>query len=275
MTDTVIIRRKVKRDFTALSNDLIRDQRLSWGGLGLLVYILHLPDNFRLRLSHLSRQKASGRDATRARVKELEAFGYLAITRERGSRGRFASTSWEITDEPSGLPQDIEPPRSGNPTTVNPTADKPGTEKPTLLKTNTEQVLNIKNTTTTTLSESTTNRPSELLLPTRLPLHDAQAISNALRDIPLEDAQNLVDELSAAIESPGAIRTTPARWFYGLLKKYRQGEFNPYGAAKVAMRRTKATQENETPKAPASSPDFALAQLANIHEMLKSKRRSS
>lgn len=50
MTDTVIIRRKVKRDFTALSNDLIRDPRLSWGGLGLLVYILHRPDNFRLRL---------------------------------------------------------------------------------------------------------------------------------------------------------------------------------------------------------------------------------
>lgn len=74
MTDTVIIRRKVRRDFTALSNDLIRDPRLSWGGLGLLVYVLHLPDNFRLRLSHLSKQKASGRDATRARVKELEAL---------------------------------------------------------------------------------------------------------------------------------------------------------------------------------------------------------
>lgn len=275
MTDTVIIRRKVKCDFTALPNDLIRDARLSWGGLGLLVYVLHLPDNFRLRLSHLSKQKANGRDATRARVKELEACGYLAITRERGSRGRFASTSWEITDEPSGSEQDIEPPRSGNPTTVNPTTDKPDTEKPTLLNTNTEQVLNKKNTTTTTPSDNETNAPPSLSLPARLSPHDAKAISNALRDVPLEDAQSLLDELSAAIESAGTIRTTPPRWFYGLLKKYRQGEFNPCGAAKIAMRRTRAKQENEAPQIPAASPDFALAQLASIQEMLKGKRRSS
>jgi hypothetical protein len=79
MTDTVIIKRKVKRDFTTLPNDLIRDSRLSWGALGLLVYILSLPDDFKLRLVHLSKQKACGRDATRARAKELEEAGYLFI----------------------------------------------------------------------------------------------------------------------------------------------------------------------------------------------------
>ena len=76
MSDNAILRRKVKQDFTTLPNDLIRDARLSWGGLGLLVYLLHHPDDFQFRVSHLAKQKANGRDATRARVKELKAQGF-------------------------------------------------------------------------------------------------------------------------------------------------------------------------------------------------------
>ena len=269
MSDNAILRRKVKRDFTTLPNDLIRDARLSWGGLGLLVYLLHHPDDFQFRVSHLAKQKANGRDATRARVKELEALGYLRITRERGSHGRFTRMSWEVTDEPGD-----GAPRSENPTTVNPTTEKPETEKPTLLNTNTEQVLNLTRTTTTTPCDNAMNEPPELAFPARLPPHDAKTVRDALRDVPLEDAQSLLDELSAAMESAGTIRTTPARWFYGLLKKYRQGEFNPCGAAKIAMRRTRANQEDGVPRVPASQ-DFALAQLASIQDMLKSKRRSS
>jgi len=63
--DTVIVRRKVRSNFTTLPNELIRNPNLSWKALGILVFVLSLPDNFRLRLSHLSKQKKSGRDATR------------------------------------------------------------------------------------------------------------------------------------------------------------------------------------------------------------------
>jgi len=52
-------------------------------------YILHLPDNFKLRLSHLAKQCSDKRDSTRARIKELESCGYIKITRERGQCGRF------------------------------------------------------------------------------------------------------------------------------------------------------------------------------------------
>lgn len=144
MSDTVIIKRKVRRDFTTLPNDLIRDSRISWGALGLLVYILSLPDDFRLRLCHLAKQKSCGRDATRARAKELENAGYLLITRERGTHGRFSSTLWEVSDTPS-LPAPTSP-RSGFPYVVEPGTENPNTvpppsEDPTLLNTDTEQVL--------------------------------------------------------------------------------------------------------------------------------------
>jgi hypothetical protein len=128
---SVIIRRRVSRDFTTLPNDLIRDYRLSWKALGLLVFVLSLPEDFRLRLSHLAKQKKTGRDATRAGLKELEVAGYLTIRRERGERGKFSQVVWEVTDSPS--PTSIDsPPRSGFPNTVNPDTGNPASGNPTL-----------------------------------------------------------------------------------------------------------------------------------------------
>ncbi|MGP9808646.1 hypothetical protein ACT3TQ_09980 [Halomonas sp. AOP12-C2-37] len=108
MEDTAIIRRRVRSDFTTLNNDLIRDHRLSWKALGILVFVLHLPDNWQLRLSHLSKQRevGSGRDATRAGLKELQDAGYLYIQRERGECGKFIHTTWLVTDRPGNFTLD-------------------------------------------------------------------------------------------------------------------------------------------------------------------------
>lgn len=135
MDDTVIIRRRVRSNFTTLPNELIRDPRISWKALGILVFVLSLPDNFRLRLSHLSKQKTSGRDATRTGIKELQVAGYLRIYRERGERGKFSHTTWLVSDQPEFFSLLAGSPRSDFPTTVNPTSDKPYSENPTLIST--------------------------------------------------------------------------------------------------------------------------------------------
>ncbi|MGP5448263.1 hypothetical protein ACTXOX_10840, partial [Pseudomonas helleri] len=100
MKEHVTIKHKYVRDFTVLPNNLLRDNTLSWGATGLLAYLMYLPDNFQLYLSYLSKQKRDGRDATRARIKELEVVGYLKIHRERDGRGQFSNTSWEINPSP-------------------------------------------------------------------------------------------------------------------------------------------------------------------------------
>lgn len=135
MDDTVIIRRRVRSNFTTLPNELIRDPQISWKALGILVFVLSLPDNFRLRLSHLSKQKTSGRDATRTGIKELQVAGYLCIQRERGERGKFSHTTWLVSDQPDFSYPTSDSPRSDFPTAVNPTSDKPYSENPTLINT--------------------------------------------------------------------------------------------------------------------------------------------
>lgn len=266
MSDTVIIKRKVRINFTTLPNDLIRDSRISWGALGLLVYILSLPDDFRLRLCHLAKQKSCGRDATRARAKELENAGYLHIARERGTHGRFSSTLWEVSDIPT-LPAST-PPRSGfpyvvEPGTENPNTVQPSSVNPTLLNTDTEQVLREKRTTTTKPLESVQSlAQTDLKYPAEISDSDISALTKALSAVPIEDAQTLLDELAGALSQGGVIRTTPIRWFFGLLKRYEKGQFFPTHK-QSAIDRQKRDQV-ALPARPTQAKEVAMAHLKGL-----------
>ncbi|WP_287496933.1 hypothetical protein [Pandoraea sp. CB10b_02] len=258
MTDAVIIKRKVRSDFTILPNDLIRDSRLSWGGLGLLVYVLHLPDNFRLRLSHLAKLKKCGRDATRARVKELEAAGYLTIRHRRNERGQYESTAWEVTD----VPGDELAPGTEKPNTVYPQPATPTLEKPTLINTNTEQEQVSTNTTTTSAESS----DSPLVLPQRLSASQAAAIRKELDQLPKADAQLILSELAWAMER-GKIQQTPVHWVVGVVRKFRNGNFNPTAARKTTRQQVNPDQRSERPTA-AASRAAAERHLPEIRAML-------
>lgn len=109
MTKSLIVKHKVRTNFTVLPNGLVQDWRLSWKALGLLVFLLHLPEDFTLRLKHLSRQRPgqNGRDSTRSALKELEQCGYVSIERERATSGRWGGTFWYV----SNIPDIPVPPR--------------------------------------------------------------------------------------------------------------------------------------------------------------------
>lgn len=100
--EVYIVRRKAKVNFTIISNELCVDARLSWKALGLLIYLLHLPPDFKLHLYNLAKLRPglNGRDSTRSGLKELEGLGYVTISRERNEQGRYARTVWYVTDEP-------------------------------------------------------------------------------------------------------------------------------------------------------------------------------
>lgn len=115
-----IVRHGTERDFTILRNDAVRDGRLSWKATGLLVYVISLPDDWRLYLSDLAKRKKDGRDSTRAGLAELELAGYLSIEQVRVG-GRFVETVWHVSDVPAAA----EKPYSGFPNTVNPNSENP------------------------------------------------------------------------------------------------------------------------------------------------------
>ncbi|RZF23612.1 hypothetical protein EVC45_43465 [Paraburkholderia sp. UYCP14C] len=232
MTGEVIIRHKTRSDFTLLQNDILRDRRISWKALGLLAYLLYLPSDFKLNLRYLSTLRAraatSSRDATRAGVRELESAGYVRILRERDQHGRYTTVTWLVTDQPADTAQEPSP-RTDFPEVDFPVAAGPIQEKPTLTNTSSDEEL-ITTTTTTALDQT-------LVFPRLLPPLERAAIADDLAKIPNNHAQQLLDELADALDHGSTIKTSPVRWFRGLLRRYEKGEFRPTGGIRIAAQR--------------------------------------
>lgn len=74
---------------------------------------------------------------------------------------------------------------------------------------------------------------------------ERQKIIALLRDVPDEDARNLLAELSKAMTRPGHITQSPIQYFHGILQRHRSGDFVPTtlgtkAAAKLARAELKA-----------------------------------
>lgn len=105
-------------NFTILSNEILRDNRLSFRARGILVSILSRPDNWRTSAGSLANESVEGRGAILTALKELETFGYLERTKHQNAQGHWVSDSL-IYDKPR-----YEKPTSVEPTSENPTVIK-------------------------------------------------------------------------------------------------------------------------------------------------------
>lgn len=115
-------------NFTILSNDILRDNRLSFRARGILISILSRPDNWRTSAESLANESIEGRGAILTALKELETLGYLERTKHQNELGHWVSDSL-IYDKP----------RYGKPTSAEPTSEN-STVLKELYKKNLEQV---------------------------------------------------------------------------------------------------------------------------------------
>lgn len=288
MSDPFITKREKRSSFSFIPNVIWRDGRLSWGAKGLMGYILHLPDNFKLRLSHLAKQCSDKRDSTRARIKELESCGYIKITRERGQCGRFTGVFWEVSEEPdfytkaenqprSEKPNMVDsgclgktdlPPFPETPNVVKPLQEKPVKANPTLISTNTEQILSVINT--------TTKAHRDLLFPPQLTSEEQQSITNGLKGLSPQDAQLLLDELAHAIQA-SKIKSSRVGWLFSVKKRFLAGQFNPVGASKIASQRKQASEQGLVPPVEARPVDRQRGQkeARRLKELLATSRHKT
>lgn len=88
--------------------------------------------------------------------------------------------------------------------------------------------------------QSPTEPPLPLHYPPMLPLSSRPALCALLDGTPASDAQLLLDELVGVLASGNTIRTTPIRWFRGLVQRYQEGRFTPTEGIVVAEKRRNA-----------------------------------
>ncbi len=123
-----ILKNKTQKDFTAISNLILRDKSLTMKERGVLCTICSLPDGWDFSLTGLSAIVPDGIDSIRAAVRSLEKKGYLEREQVRTSEGKYA-TQVQVNNTPHGKNRD------GKTDTDNPTRKnrdgKTDTENPT------------------------------------------------------------------------------------------------------------------------------------------------
>lgn len=281
----VILRHRVDRDYTVLTNRVLRDRRLSWGARGLLAYLLYLPANFKLNLTYLAKQSPDKRHATCARIKELQDLGYVVIERARNRAGCYTSTVWRVTDTPMRMPQSGNPTVDGNPTMDYPPTENPTPEKQPLINTTNQQGLN---RTTTTAPESV--RRDAVVVDDQFEVLDFPPVfSGELRDsalqiiesCPEQYRQNVLYEVAGIIER-GQLRGSPIGLLQGVTRKAREGAFVPshgisYAAKRRQDREARARADAEAALRKQSDPvrarEAARNALATIRNRMGGKAR--
>lgn len=255
-----ILRHRVERDFTVLPNAVIRDKRLGFKAFGLLVYLLHLPPDFRVSVSWLSHQRSTGRYAIRAAIDELEALGYMGVELMRDGRGKFVGWVWWVTDHARPGQRDARP-VSGFPTSDNPTSGNRN-----LISTNKQQELS---------ETTTTGSDVPLTLPRGLAEAERVVVQGLIKNLEPALAQTVLDEL-AGLMAANKVKSSRIALLRELVARARSGGFTPALAPAVAARRAQEAENarqriTTTSQMRNRNSDFAKAKLAEIAAVLRGR----
>lgn len=92
----IIVKRK---NYTIITNEAVRDKRLSLKARGLLCFCMSLSDAWKYSVQGLASAAGVGVDTIKSAIKELEQVGYLVRKKYRDEHGRMAC-DYVISDQP-------------------------------------------------------------------------------------------------------------------------------------------------------------------------------
>jgi DNA-binding MarR family transcriptional regulator len=91
---------KKSKNYTSISNVGLRDVSISFKAKGVLVYLLHLPNDWNINLADLSNRSTDGRDSVSSAINELIDKKYITRTQTVDDKGRFNGYDYTIYEEP-------------------------------------------------------------------------------------------------------------------------------------------------------------------------------
>ena len=152
----MIIRKEKNKNYSIISNECLKNPKISTRAKGMYAYIMTLPDDWTIQRGELYKHFVEGKDYLDKGFNELKKYGYIQQTRVHKENGQFVG--WEYVvyefaqdtrDETiSGNSDFGAKPQADLPISDLPTSDLPTTAKPQLLNTetelNTEKELNTK-----------------------------------------------------------------------------------------------------------------------------------
>ena len=116
-----VFRVEKTRNYTVMSNQHLRDKRLSLKAKGLLSLMLSLPEDWDYTTKGLARICKDGVDSICTTVRELEGTGYIVRKRERRADGTLGSIEYTILEQS----RQADAPKRAFPELVKPEQEKP------------------------------------------------------------------------------------------------------------------------------------------------------
>lgn len=96
------------KDYTVMSNYHLRDRRLSAKEMGLLSFVLSLPDDWDFTIRGLIGLMRDGKDSIYGALRNLEAFGYVRRRQRRNAKGQLSRVEYSFFEQPQTAPQPPE-----------------------------------------------------------------------------------------------------------------------------------------------------------------------
>ncbi|MCH5556846.1 phage replication protein [Pseudomonas syringae] len=254
---------KPVKGYTIIHNHILNDKNLSFKAKGILSLLLSLPPNPKhLSIELIARKNRDGISSIRSGIEELKSAGYLAVHQINNARGQYDGVEWSLRDTALGV-EDLEKKRE-IPDVENPNSDRPPSGKRGLI--NTYKTKTLKNKKTTTASGSEGEKSLEDLRFTATMLAETQIqVRKALEQVAPYDRQRMLDDFCAAVRA-GDIKKSELGWLYGVIKRYRNGEYNFKALPpKPAPELTRTSPPNTNlPRQPLGPSSVTLAERSTV-----------
>ena len=184
-----VFRVEKTRNYTVMSNQHLRDKRLSLKAKGLLSLMLSLPEDWDYTTKGLARICKDGVDSICTTVRELEGTGYIVRKRERRADGTLGSIEYTILEQS----RQADAPKRENPVQAEKSADAPKRAFPELVKPEQEKPaqLNIQESITEKLNTDLSSKDSFFPSTEAVPVN---------RQVPLTDGRTERERIREQIE---------------------------------------------------------------------------
>lgn len=105
--------KKRQQPFTSVSNEFLRDNRISFKAKGLFCYMFSMADGWNFTIRSIASQQKDGQDSIQSALDELKEYHY--VTYEKHSDG---TGTYHLNDEPKTEKPNQENPKLGNSTRI-------------------------------------------------------------------------------------------------------------------------------------------------------------
>ena len=108
-----ILKNPNKERFTVIDNNVFRKSKLTLKGMGMLCFLLSLPDNWDFSEKGLASLFPDGLTSVKTALRELESKGYLTREQARDEMGGFSKMIYTIREIPESIENKGFYPRTG------------------------------------------------------------------------------------------------------------------------------------------------------------------